>query len=349
MINRKEAVITHLSAHFVGSEVEGKHTFYTEKGIDLSDELLHQSLLSFFTENFKEPEFFRFLPVAGSMEDNTMYQAVMACFDDDSHFHDWSIQVTKWLVSQSKHHQIKSGEVLICKIENILVEDEILEAIGIFKIENKENYLSFSENAEEDIDLNINPGINLNKTDKACLILHTEQDSGFKIFNIDHSNRNQDAKYWRDDFLKITPRSDDYHYTKEYIQLTKEFVHERLGKQFDADKSQQAQTMQRSLDYFQKEETFDHVGYATKVFKDEQIVEAFRDFKEDYENYKQIELTDEFGISDQAVKKQSRVFKSIIKLDKNFHIYVHGNKNMIQKGVDEEGRKYYVLYYDEEH
>ena len=57
---------------------------------------------------------------------------------------------------------------------------------------------------------------------------------------------------------------------------------------------------------------------------------------------------DAFEISDYAVKKQSRVFKSIIKLDKNFHIYVHGDKNKIEKGTDHEGRKYYILYYDDE-
>jgi hypothetical protein len=51
--------------------------------------------------------------------------------------------------------------------------------------------------------------------------------------------------------------------------------------------------------------------------------------------------------SESAVKKQARVFKSVIKLDKNFHIYVHGNRELIEQGTDEKG-KYYKVYYKEE-
>ena len=36
---------------------------------------------------------------------------------------------------------------------------------------------------------------------------------GFKILNIDHSNRQKEARFWRDDFLYIKAKSDDYHNT----------------------------------------------------------------------------------------------------------------------------------------
>jgi hypothetical protein len=48
------------------------------------------------------------------------------------------------------------------------------------------------------------------------------------------------------------------------------------------------------------------------------------------------------------VKKQSRVFKSVLKLDRNFHIYIHGDKDLIERGVEKDGRKYYKIYYREE-
>jgi predicted transcriptional regulator len=35
-------------------------------------------------------------------------------------------------------------------------------------------------------------------------------------------------------------------------------------------------------------------------------------------------------------------------IDKNFHIYVHGNRNLIEQGIDETGRKFYKIYYQEE-
>jgi hypothetical protein len=59
-------------------------------------------------------------------------------------------------------------------------------------------------------------------------------------------------------------------------------------------------------------------------------------------------LKDNFKISQQAVKKQARVFKSVLKLDRNFHIYIHGDRELIQQGVERDGRKYYKIYYNEE-
>jgi len=39
----------------------------------------------------------------------------------------------------------------------------------------------------------------------------------------------------------------------------------------------------------------------------------------------------------------------VIKLDKNFHIYVHGNRDLIEKGFDEaKGKNYYKMYFEQE-
>ena len=60
-------------------------------------------------------------------------------------------------------------------------------------------------------------------------------------------------------------------------------------------------------------------------------------------------MPDEFDISSPAVKKQQKVFKSILKLDRNFHVYIHGNREMIERGYDEErSMNYYKLYFEEE-
>ncbi|MFM7764289.1 MAG: hypothetical protein ACKO6I_01410, partial [Sphingomonadales bacterium] len=38
----------------------------------------------------------------------------------------------------------------------------------------------------------------------------------------------------------------------------------------------------------------------------------------------------------------------ILKLDKNFHTYIHGNREMIEKGTDPDGRKFYKIYFENE-
>jgi hypothetical protein len=78
------------------------------------------------------------------------------------------------------------------------------------------------------------------------------------------------------------------------------------------------------------------------------VIQSFRKFDEQYRTQNEVELADSFEISAQAVKKQARVFKSVLKLDRNFHIYIHGSRELIEQGIDENGRKFYKIYYEEE-
>lgn len=76
------------------------------------------------------------------------------------------------------------------------------------------------------------------------------------------------------------------------------------------------------------------------------IIDDFRNYKKEYSEKNDVPIADEFSIHQQAVKKNAKVYKSILKLDKNFHIYIHGNRDMIDKGYDEErGLHFYKCFY----
>ncbi|MCH5684383.1 hypothetical protein LWM68_08955 [Niabella sp. W65] len=77
------------------------------------------------------------------------------------------------------------------------------------------------------------------------------------------------------------------------------------------------------------------------------FIESFDKYKQHYVAERDIEIADNFSISPAAVKSQNRAYKSVIKLDKNFHIYIHGNREMIEHGEDSKGR-YYKLYFNNE-
>ena len=85
-----------------------------------------------------------------------------------------------------------------------------------------------------------------------------------------------------------------------------------------------------------------------QLFEEFYLIESFQKFNQTYRQENEVELADNFKISSQAVKKQSRIFKSVLKLDRNFDIYIHGDKNLIEKGTEKDGRKYYKIYYQEE-
>ena len=88
--------------------------------------------------------------------------------------------------------------------------------------------------------------------------------------------------------------------------------------------------------------------FANEVIDNTKAIDLFKTYKTNYEEEYDTPIGDSFSISDAAVKKQSRSFKSVLKLDKNFHIYIHGNNELIEKGMEENGRKFYKIYYENE-
>jgi hypothetical protein len=89
--------------------------------------------------------------------------------------------------------------------------------------------------------------------------------------------------------------------------------------------------------------------FSNEVLANEQGIESFKNYKRNYEAEFDTEIEDSFLISGTAVKKQARVYKSVLKLDKNFHIYIHGNKELIEKGYDENMKmNYYKVYFQDE-
>ena len=63
----------------------------------------------------------------------------------------------------------------------------------------------------------------------------------------------------------------------------------------------------------------------------------------------EISIEDNFEISENAVNKQVKGLKSVVKLDENFHIYIHGDNQMIKRGYDNaSGLYYYQLFFKEE-
>ena len=87
--------------------------------------------------------------------------------------------------------------------------------------------------------------------------------------------------------------------------------------------------------------------FTNEVIGNPEIIERFNQYSSSFQKDYDIEITDNFSISDSAVKKQNRLIKKVIKLDKNFDIYIHGNSELLEQGEDKKG-KYYKVYYNNE-
>jgi hypothetical protein len=178
--------------------------------------------------------------------------------------------------------------------------------------------------------------------------MNTNKEDGYKILNIDKTNTGGDAKYWKDEFLNLLLIGTDYTYTTDFVKVTSNFLKARKPLEEILEKGVEVDVLGRSAEYFKKKKHFDESEYKSEVFQDPRLIDAFEDYKMNWQEKSRRPLTEKFDLDALAIKKNESVFKSVIKLDKNFHIYVHGDRKKIMKGVDDEGHKYYVLYYNEE-
>jgi hypothetical protein len=262
-------------------------------------------------------------------------------------FHLQSIHIAKFLYEKCTHPNIKAGELYVTYFDELQLNDETCDAIGIFKTENKETFLKITP-TPTNFEVQSEQGIDIKKIDKGCLIFNTKEEDGYRVVSIDNSNKS-DAKYWIDNFLHIKSVEDNYMYTENFMQMCKQFVQEEIPENFDINKSEQIDLMNRSANFFKQKETFTIDVFEQEIFEQPELIDKFKTYKENYAAQFDAPMVDEFEIHPTAAKKQSKIFKSILKLDKNFHVYIHGRKDRIEKGFDDEtGLHFYKLLFNEE-
>jgi hypothetical protein len=333
--------------HHIGNKTNDEDIILSKSLLEIEDLRLRELLIKYFLPPFLNTEFYSFSFSNEDFRLNPLYQFSTNIFSNQDDFQDTSISIAKHLYEVSMHPQIKSGDLFIATFSNIEINDKLVNGFGIFKSENRQAFLKLNKKSNEFI-LNYEDGINIEKLDKGCLVLNIDRENGYKVCIIDKSSKSGDAQYWRDAFLNIKPAKDEYHFTKEFLGITKNFVTQKLSEEFEVNKADQIDLLNRSVEYFKTHEKFNKKEFENDVLQDTGIIKSFRNFDSNYREENEIELTDNFEISAQAVKKQARVFKSVLKLDKNFHIYIHGDKELIEQGIDKDGRKYYKIYFEQE-
>lgn len=350
MVSFFEASLSELSVHRVGNKQQDEFYVLSDRSMHIQDELLNQLLKQYFLAPYqKVNEIYRFTHPNNDLSLNEIFHFAEEVFTHGESFHENSKKIATYLYEISNHPKIKSGEVYVAYFENVQIEGDLHDAIGIFKSETKESYLKVSP-AQNGFTISYEQeAININKLDKGCLIFNTEKEEGYKIAVIDQTNRNGEAVYWKDEFLKLKVRNDNFNQTQNILGVYKSFVTEKLDEEFEVEKTDKIDLLNRSMKYFKEKESFDLDEFANEVIANPEGIALFKDYKQSYEQEFESPIADTFDISNAAVKKQAKDFKSVLKLDKNFHVYIHGNKQLIEKGYDgEKDMNYYKIFFNEE-
>ncbi|MCB0756006.1 MAG: nucleoid-associated protein, partial [Flavobacteriales bacterium] len=281
------------------------------------------------------------------MELNEVYTYVQQIFANPETNHEQSVKLAKHLFECSTHPKIKGGEFYVVYFKHCLLNDELVDAVGLFKSENKDTFLKVNPSGDGFI-VKTDQGVNINKLDKGCIIFDANADEGYLVAVVDNTNKQVEARYWIDDFLHLRQMEDAYFHTQSVMAMAKSFITKELPQQFEVEKADQADLLNRSIKFFKEQESFNMNDFEAEVIVQPEVISQFQQYKHDYEHEREMYIPDAFDISERAVKKKQGTFKSVIKLDKNFHIYVHGDRSLIERGQDSDGRKYYKVYYDEE-
>jgi hypothetical protein len=280
-------------------------------------------------------------------EGNIIARESIGLFEDPLTLAERSRKIAAHLYNCATHPRIKPGELYVSMFDNYIYEGESVRAIGIFKTELKNGYFEVRR-SNASVSMEYREGIDINKFDKGCLIMEHPAGEDPVVLIVDQQSRGDEAVYWKDHFLGLEQRKNNFSMTSLALQSTKAFVTDYLDQETALEKTEKIDLMNRSASYFRANDAFDRKNFEEEVLEAPGLIQQYRRYEEERRSRSEAVPDDSFRISAQAVKQQVRIFKSVLKLDRNFHIYIHGNREFIQRGTDPDGRKFYKLYFDEE-
>lgn len=348
MFNFSECDLSRIAVHWIGNKVQEEELRLSETELSIHDEVTQELLLSYFLNPLKSEELYQF-DHETDLNKNSVYHYANTIFENPHSFLVQSKNIAKVLYDKTNHPNIKTGELYIVYFENCLINDTSVNAIGIFKSETKETYLKAFPKSQT-YEIEHEAGISVKKLDKGCLIFDIDDESGFRVAIVDKTNKKDEAHYWKDHFLQLKKREDSYYHTHNLMHICKGFVDNIFNPSHNVERTEQIDMLNKSQRYFEISETYDLESFEQQVLGGHaEVIDAFREYKEEYVSDHQIAVYDEFDISPNAVKACRKLFKSPLVLDKNFFIQMTGKRDYIEKGFDEEKNlKYYKIYYREE-
>jgi hypothetical protein len=349
MLNIDETVIDQLIIHYVGnpSKEEGCYTSELIKENLRGDDA--RTIINQCLKPYKNST----LQYQFTTENDANVQSVSSLaqlmFNQQSNFAFATQSIAQLLFTVSDHPQVKAGNLIIMAFNNLRFNEIIYKGIGIFKSESKTPFLQITQHTN-DFELAVAEGILTDNIEKSCLILEGTTEAPMMVLCHNKANNTQaEAIYWKDDFLQIEPAENNFVQTQAFMEMTNSFIKDRYPNDFELNKVDQIDLLNKSVKFLQLKDSFNEDEFANEVLMFPEVKESFAKFTDEYKSSNNLALNNDFEIDNRAVKNYDNNSHKVIKLDKNFHVYVHGNKHLIEKGFDENRDKhFYKIYFDEE-
>jgi len=340
MNTHARTILTKLSIQEVGQGLMDLD--FSREPIELQENDETSRIASFFLKGFNMEAAYQFSGMENP-DSSQLKELIEDYFHHKFEFHKLSEEIAREWVRLQPTPSFP-GELIVCQFSEINETAENCPGIGIFLVRSKEKFLQINRIGAR-VSVKIEEGINLKKLLECVLILHSSENSPATVFfklNAHEFSEN----FFIHQFIKALPVQNNYFNTSYHLNMLKAYVDETMTEEAPLEKIDK---LNRSKEYFTNHEHFNHKEYESALFEDPDHITSFEKFRNQYAKDNEIPLVDEFEISPHAVKKNFHRIRSVIKLDKNFHIYVHGNPQNIIRGYDpEKGKHFYQLFFDEE-
>ena len=226
MIQFDNSNIASLAVHYVGNKTLDEGIELSECLVLIDDEDFLNITKRYFLSSFSGNEMYNFHNDVG-LEQNEIFTISNRIFDNPDTFFNQTKLIAQHLYNSSTHPKIKSGELYVAYLENIFVNGVLMNALGIFKAENKEDYIKTDLKNKNRI-LYYDEGTSIKNLDKGCLVFNTHKEKGYDVCIIDNLNKSNEAIYWKDDFLGVQPLRNEFHQTNQFLGITKQFVTKQI-------------------------------------------------------------------------------------------------------------------------
>jgi hypothetical protein len=343
MLDISSAQLTRLATAWVGNKNRYEGVNIPQQTLTSLHQVAEEIILTTFLKPFEKTEEFFYFHHEDDVSNNAIYQSCMTIFANPEKLSTEMVKLAQRLYEHAELPKIRGGEFFAVFFDDLFLNGEPVQAIALVKAQTKETYLK-TERSGEAFAVSVTEGLSTAKLEVAALIFNLDESEGYRVCAIDTVSKKDERSFWKDEYLRLRPIEDNYFNTRHHIGITAEF----LTKKGQTSRDEQVDMLYRAGLYFKENDSFEVQDFTQTIFPDH-LQEDFITFRAEYGKAYAISLEDAFEISAQAVKKEFRQLNTTIKLDENFHLYVHGRKALIERGFDEnKGLKFYKVYFEQE-
>jgi hypothetical protein len=321
----------------------------TSKSLCRFDGAEAELLTKCFLKPFRSLDAHRLNHHSGDLSQNAVFAHAAAIFADPETLLERAEQIAMHLHGQSKHPNIKPGDLCTTVIEDIGLDGKKVRALAIIKSESKVPFLQISIDAG-DLRLRTEEGIYPDKIDKGALIVDHGAEEGYLVYMFDKSGGK--PHFWNRDFLGAAPREDSETQTKAYTDLCVAFAEKGLPE--STPQEDRIELANKALAYMNETDTFDPDEFRAAALDKPEVSEQFEAFKSTYEEERGEPIRENFTVAKPVAEKARKRMKGKMKFDTGAQVYFSSNflqqsKDLFQRGFDEQKKmKFVKIFYNEE-